>query len=231
MPFGGPNMTRVTARARSAVTFSPRAAVRHLKSCDLLLSTVIANAGPCRLSPEKGPSPFHALARAITAQQLHGTAARAIFGRLVAELGTRGALIPETLLAADDSILRGVGLSGSKIRAMRGLAEHAADGRLMSWRKMAARSDDEIIDNLTAVPGIGTWTAQMLLIFNLGRPDVLPSTDFGVRHGFELVWGREVKPRELEDYAEIWRPHRSVASWYLWRAVDLARAAAKQRKA
>lgn len=212
-----------------------RVATRHLRGVDPLLAAVIDQVGPCalklrsstgtRAAIPRHPTPFHALARAITYQQLHGTAAASIFGRLLERCGRAGALSARAVLALSDQELRALGLSASKGAAIRDLATHAVTRRLPSWNRLEQMPEEEIIERLTAVRGIGVWTVQMLLIFDLGHPDILPTGDFGVRAGFAALNGGTMPtPRELEAFGERWRPHRSVASWYLWRAVELARA-------
>ncbi|HYP53136.1 MAG TPA: hypothetical protein VEQ42_06325, partial [Pyrinomonadaceae bacterium] len=163
----------------------------------------------------------------IVYQQLHGTAAAAIHGRVLALFG--GRLRPEDVLGARDEVLRGAGLSGAKLAALRDLAAKTADGTVPTLARLRRMPDEEIIGRLTQVRGLGRWTAEMLLIFSLGRPDVLPVGDFAVRKGFALAWGlkESPKPKELTEYGERWRPYRSVASWYLWRAVELPPEAAR----
>lgn len=201
-----------------------RAATKHLRSADPLLAAVIDQVGPCRISPKREHTPFHSLARAITYQQLHGTAAASIFGRLVALCGRSGRLDSKAVLRVTDTELRAVGLSSSKAAAIRDLALHTSSRKIPTWKKLEQMSEEDIIEQLTAVRGIGLWTVQMLLIFDLGRPDILPTGDFGVRAGFAALNGGTMPtPRELEAFGERWRPHRSAAAWYLWRAVEISR--------
>ena len=163
---------------------------------------------------------YGALLRAIVGQQLSTKAARSIYGRLEAMFGDR-APTPAELLAADEEEVRGVGLSRSKVAYLRDLAGHAEDGRLQLDR-LADLPDDEVIVQLTAVKGLGEWTAQMFLNFHLGRPDVLPVGDLGIRNAAALAYRLDSppKPDELRELAEPWRPHRSLASLYLWRSLD-----------
>jgi DNA-3-methyladenine glycosylase II len=160
------------------------------------------------------------LTRAVINQQLSNKAAATIEARLVAALD--GGLTPQSVLAAGLERLRSVGLSRAKSLALRDLAAKTLDGTVPSFRKLGRMSDDTIIEHLTQVKGIGLWTAQMFLIFSLARPDVMPAEDLGVRKGFQLLYGhRELPPaKAVLSYAEIWRPWRSVATWYLWRAAD-----------
>lgn len=188
---------------------------------DPSLAGVIERVGPCRLALEaQTTTPFDALLRAIVYQQLSGKAASAIHGRLLA-LFPAG-LTPEQLLATGDQDLRGAGLSRAKIAALRDLATKSLDGAVPSLAALAEMDDLEIISRLTAVRGVGRWTVEMLLMFHLGRPDIFPVNDLGVRKGFMLVYGLAAlpSPAELLEYGKRWKPYRSVASWYLWRAAD-----------
>jgi 3-methyladenine DNA glycosylase/8-oxoguanine DNA glycosylase len=207
--------------------FDPDEAVAALGRADRKLARVIKHAGPFTHRPEKIQSPFQALLRAIVYQQLSGKAAATILGRVHAlhPSGTR--LKAEALLATPDEKLRGAGLSRGKVLAVKDLAAKTLDGTVPTLARLKKMSDAEIVSRLVAVRGIGPWTVEMLLIFRLGRPDVLPTSDFGVRSGFMLTYGTENLPaaKELLAYGERWRPFRSVASWYMWRAVDIARRA------
>ncbi|MEJ7717514.1 MAG: DNA-3-methyladenine glycosylase family protein [Thermoleophilaceae bacterium] len=164
--------------------------------------------------------PYGALVRSIVGQQLSTKAARSIWERLIAGFGGRPPT-PDELLAADPEAVRGAGLSGSKVAYLRDLAERVADGDL-DLSGLAERPDEEVIAELTAVKGLGRWSADMFLLFHLGRPDVLPVGDLGVRRGAERAYGLAELPRpaELTTLAEPWRPHRSLASLYLWRSLD-----------
>jgi 3-methyladenine DNA glycosylase/8-oxoguanine DNA glycosylase len=167
-------------------------------------------------------SPFEALSESIVYQQLSGYAAAAIFARLVALFPPRKFPRPGDLLAISEDKLRSAGLSRGKIAALRDLATKTIDGTVPQMRELRRLSDDEIVERLSAVRGIGRWTAEMLLIFRLGRPDVLPATDYGVRKGFARVYRRKElpTPKELLAAGEKWRPYRTVASWYFWRALE-----------
>jgi DNA-3-methyladenine glycosylase II len=204
---------------------------QELAAADEKLAALMERAGPFALRVKSAHSPFEALLEAILHQQLHANAARAILGRLLAgfdDLHPR----PEQLLAAPEEMLRAAGLSQGKLLSLRDLAAKTLDGTVPSLAAIRRMDDAEVIKRLGQVRGIGTWTAEMLLIFRLGRPDVFPVTDYGVRKGFLLTFGRVKagrpitlkmlpKPEAMERRAKRWRPWRSVASWYLWRACEL----------
>jgi 3-methyladenine DNA glycosylase/8-oxoguanine DNA glycosylase len=210
--------------AHTALSFDAEAAIAHLTDRDAKLGALIAKVGPLALVTETARSTFEALARAIVYQQLHGKAAATIFARLGA-LFPRGRLRPEALLALEEAALRGAGLSRNKMLALRDLAARTLDGTVPHVRRLHTMTDEDIVTQLAEVRGIGRWTVEMLLIFRLGRPDVLPVHDYGVRHGFKLAYRKRAlpTPKELARHGEKWRPFRTAASWYLWRAVDLAR--------
>ncbi len=218
---------------------------------DPVLGAVIAAAGPLKLTADPGSSPFRHLARAIAHQQLNGTAANTILRRFVdlyrleaGSTATPGARPPEPILAdyastrdahfptpaqvlaTDDAAMRAAGFSFAKIAALKDLAAKALAGVVPDSATLLALDDAEIIERITAVRGIGRWTVEMMLMFQLGRPDVLPVDDFGVRNGFKLAYGLKALPlpRALGEFGARWAPYRSAAAWYLWRAVDLARA-------
>jgi DNA-3-methyladenine glycosylase II len=207
---------------RDGFCYDPAEAVRHLRAADRVLAKLMERAGPFALKIRKLHDPFEALARNIVFQQLHGKAAEAIHARVVALFGG-GKLRPEDVPAARDEELRGAGLSAAKTAALRDLAAKTIDGTVPTLARMRRMTDDEIVERLTRVRGIGRWTVEMLLMFRLGRADVLPVGDFAVRKGFALAYGlaESPKPKELMEYGERWRPYRSVASWYMWRAVEL----------
>ena len=200
--------------------YDREAAVRHLLAVDPALVPVITRVGPCTLAIRAEVETFAALTESIVYQQLNGRAARTIFDRLRAALGDE--LTPERVEATADELLRGAGLSGAKLRAIRDLCRHALAGQLPSRLQLEALDDEVVVQRLTVVRGIGRWTAEMLLMFRLGRPDVLPVTDYGVRQGFKRVHDLGELPvaQALADYGERWRPFRSVAAWYLWRAAE-----------
>ncbi len=187
---------------------------RHLSRRDAILRPLIARVGRCTLDP--GGDRFAALVRAVVAQMISTKAARAITARLEAMVGD---LAPERILAAGEGLLREAGLSGSKAQALADLAAHVTDGRLPLAR-LEELDDEEVIARLVPVRGIGRWTAEMFLIFSLGRLDVLPVDDFGLRAGVrDHYWLKELPGRAvLRELAESWRPYRSVATWYLWRS-------------
>ncbi|HEY3189132.1 MAG TPA: DNA-3-methyladenine glycosylase 2 family protein [Solirubrobacteraceae bacterium] len=200
-------------------------AAEILATRDPVLAGLIAEAGPMRV-PRRTMSPFAALVQAIVYQQLAGAAARAIHGRLVAALD--GDAAPEALLALSDETLRTVGLSAAKVRSLRDLATKVLDATVVvSPRSLARQSDEEVIARLSSVRGIGPWSAQMFLIFQLRRLDVWPVGDFGVRHGYGLAWKIPTPTaRELEPLGDPYRPYRTVVAWYCWRAAELYAGAA-----
>jgi 3-methyladenine DNA glycosylase/8-oxoguanine DNA glycosylase len=219
--------SRVTgARFERGFAFDPDAAVAHLRDADPRLARIMEATGPFRMQIKPTPSVLVALAEAIVYQQLSGKAAGTIFGR-VGRLFPRGpaGMSARALLELDDEALRGAGVSRNKQLALRDLAERIVRREIPTLPALRAMPDEEVIAVLTRVRGIGRWTAEMLLMWNLGRPDVLAVDDLGVRQGHAFLLGRRALPdrRRLLSYAERWRPFRSVASWYLWRAVELAR--------
>ena len=183
---------------------------------------LIRDFGSCGLVPETRRSPFQSLVLAVAHQQLHATAANAILARFKKLFPGRRFPRPEDLSSVSNDDLRGVGFSRAKILAIRDIAAKTLSGVVPTSRQIAKLSDDEIIERLTEVRGVGRWTVEMLLIFQLGRPDVLPADDFGVRTGFRLAYRQRAlpKPKELLAFGERWRPHRTTAAWYLWRAVE-----------
>ena len=200
---------------------------RRLAKADPILANLIRAAGKFTHVPNAEHTPFHALARAIAHQQLNGIAAESIFGRFCALYATEkaGVALLEAKLVLDtpDDKLRAVGLSFAKIAGIKDLARKTLDGVVPPYEILHTLADDEIIERLTQVRGIGRWTVEMLLMFRLGRPDILPIGDFGVRNGFRLAYGLRgmPTPRALAEFGARWAPYRSIAAWYLWRAVDL----------
>jgi len=190
----------------------------HLQRADARLAAVIERVGPCALRLRKGI--YNSLFRSVLYQQLAGNAAAAIERRVQAHFGGRVPL-PADFLRADAADLRRAGLSRQKLAYLRDLAAHFADGRLRAQR-LARMTNEEIVAAVTTVHGIGEWTAHMLLIFSLGRPDVLPVGDYGVRKGMQQLYRlRDLpKPHTMERIATPWRPYRSIAAWYLWRSID-----------
>jgi DNA-3-methyladenine glycosylase II len=198
----------------------------HLSRTDAVMAGLIAAAGPYRLEPELECTLFRALTRAISHQQLHANAANAILKRFISSCGKGDFPTPAEVLAAPKRKLRAAGFSLAKIAALKDLAEKTLAGVVPERADLAESADDEIVERITQVRGIGRWTVEMMLMFQLGRPDVLPADDFGVRNGFRLAYGlRRMPPsRALSAFGERWRPHRTAAAWYLWRAVELSRA-------
>ena len=198
-------------------------AYRHLSASDPRLAALIARSRRYEIKPAVSIRPFDALAESIAYQQLSGKAAATIFGRVRALYPKRKWLDPEKLLATPDEKLRAAGLSRAKTAALKDLAAKTIDGTVPSGRALIRMSDDEIIARLTTVRGIGRWTVEMLLLFDLGRPDVWPVDDYGVRKGFAKTFGKRKlpTPKQLMKLGEKWRPYRSVAAWYFWRALDV----------
>jgi DNA-3-methyladenine glycosylase II len=200
------------------------AAVAHLGRACPEMKALIRRVGPCALQIETGRTPFQALVSAVAHQQLHGKAAQTILGRYRKLFGGRFPG-PKALASVTDDQLRGAGFSRAKTAAIRDLAEKAISGVVPGAKAIAALTDEEIIARLTTVRGVGKWTVEMLLIFTLGRPDVWPVDDFGVRSGWQIAYGLDPmpSPKELQALGEKFRPYRSIAAWYFWRATDLAR--------
>jgi DNA-3-methyladenine glycosylase II len=198
-------------------------ALEHLISADKTLARLIRKVGPCRLETRARRSPFEALVQSVTYQQLNGTAAATILGRVKALYPHRRFPTPEDLLGTPDELLRAAGLSRAKTAALKDLAAKTIAGVVPTSRALSHMSDEEIVERLTTVRGVGPWTVEMLLIFTLGRPDVLPASDYGVRKGFALAYGRKElpTPKELSAFGERWKPHRTTATWYFWRALEL----------
>ena len=198
-------------------------AVEHLCRADKTLKRLIAKVGPCTMKPHTRRTPFVALVTAVTHQQLNGTAANTILKRFLALYPGKRFPSPEDVLATPEDRMRGAGLSRAKIAAIKDIAAKTVEGIVPGSRTIAKLSNEEIIERLTSVRGVGPWTVEMLLMFTLGRLDVLPITDYGVRKGFALTFGwKELPtPKELLEYGDRWRPHRSTAAWYLWRALEL----------
>jgi 3-methyladenine DNA glycosylase/8-oxoguanine DNA glycosylase len=202
--------------------YDPAEALKHLRKSDPDLGKLMRKIGPFGLEMRSCESPFQGLAESIVYQQLHGKAAATILGRLKA-LYPKSKLKPELLLDTPLEDLRGAGLSGSKAAAMYDLAQKTLDGLVPTFKELNKLDDEAIIKQLIQVRGIGRWTVEMLLIFRMGRPDLLPVDDFAIRKGFSLWFrqGKEVTTQEVAAHGERWAPFRSVASWYLWRASEL----------
>jgi DNA-3-methyladenine glycosylase II len=231
-------MPRPAASRTRKPPYDPVVACKQLAAADPKLGRLIARAGGFQMRMPMGQSPFEALAESIIYQQLHGKAAATIHRRMLESFepmcGAGGHPSPEHLLDCPNEQLRGAGLSHNKMLALRDLAAKTIDGTVPTLAKIRRMSDEAIIAHLTQVRGIGKWTVEMMLIFRLGRPDVLPATDYGVRKGFALTFlglkpTQKVTPDLLATPAQIekralkWQPWRSVASWYLWRACDLGK--------
>ncbi len=186
------------------------------------MADLIARSRRYNVVPAVSIRPFDALAESIAYQQLSGKAAATIFGRVRALYPKTKWLDPSKILATPDDAFRTAGLSRAKTAAIKDLAAKTIDGTIPSGRALLRMSDDEIIERLTKVRGIGRWTVEMLLLFDLGRPDVWPVDDYGVRKGFAKTFGRRKlpTPKQLIKSGKKWRPYRSVAAWYLWRALD-----------
>ncbi len=197
-----------------------RAAAAHLKRVDPVLGAVIDRVGPYSIS--RRPERFHALVRAIIFQQLAGRAAQTIFDRFVDLVGDGRFPTPERLLAASDETMRAAGLSRGKMSYLRDLATHV-NNRTLNFHRHSRMTDDEVIADLTRVRGIGRWTAEMFLMFNLHRPDVLPVDDLGVRNAVARLYAMSEPPppKNLREFGERWRPYRTVASWYLWQSLNV----------
>lgn len=205
----------------SRLRYNRAEAVSHLRSSCRAMDRYIDGCGAFRLRVARDQGLFEALSKAIVYQQLSGKAAATIFGRF-RDLFDGPNPEPDELVDIPFETLRGAGLSNNKALAVRDLAEKMLSGSLASPRRMARMDDDAVIDNLCQVRGIGPWTAQMYLIFNLGRPDVMPSTDLGIQKGVAYVYGCDSlpSPQQVLDLTEHLAPYRSAASWYLWLAAD-----------
>jgi DNA-3-methyladenine glycosylase II len=201
------------------------AAHKHLSKNDPVMKWLIREHGLCALKPESRRSPFQSLVQAVAHQQLNGTAANTILTRFKKLFPNRRFPKPEDLAKVTDAQIRACGFSFAKIRAIRDLAEKTLSGIVPTSRQIVKLSDDEIVARLTEVRGVGRWTVEMLLIFQLGRENVLPADDFGVRSGFRVAYKkREMpKPKALLAHGRRWRPHATTAAWFLWRAADAAK--------
>ena len=206
-------------------------AIDHLARSDPRFAALIARSRRFDVVANELVRPFDALAESIAYQQLSGKAAATIWGRVRALYGKRKSLDPAAVLKTPDEKLRAAGLSRSKIAALKDLAAKTLDGTVPTRRELVKMSDDEIIERLTKVRGIGRWTVEMLLLFELGRLDVWPVADYGVQKGFAKTFGKRKlpKPKQFAKIGEKWRPYRSVAAWYFWRALDAPEAENKTR--
>jgi len=199
------------------IIFQMKAAVAHLRRADPVMAKIIERVGPCKLEALQ-PS-FETLARSITFQQLHGKAAGTIFGRLQQAVGTN--FSATAFLKVEPETLRGCGLSRQKLASLTDLAEHVVRRRI-NFKKLPDLANDEVLEALTQVRGVGVWTAQIFLMFALQRPNVLPAGDLGIRNAVRQAYGLKAMPTpaELEQIAQPWHPYCTVASWYLWRSLD-----------
>jgi DNA-3-methyladenine glycosylase II len=208
----------------SHLPFDLSAAINHLTARDEKLAELITATLPFQMDTDPLQSPYETLLESIAYQSISGKAAATIFGRVKALSSTGRAPTPQEMLKLRKPVLRKAGLSGAKILAMKDLAQKTIDGIVPSLEQAEKLSDEELVERLVSVRGIGAWTVEMFLIFRLGRPDVLPIHDLGVKKGWSVTYGRKhmPKPKELLAFGERWRPYRTVASWYMWRAFERA---------
>jgi DNA-3-methyladenine glycosylase II len=206
-------------------------AMKSLAEHDHALKLLIDQTQPFQMDPDHLQSPYEALLEAIAYQSISGKAAATIFARIKALSSTGRAPTPEEMLGLRKQALRKAGLSGAKVLAMKDLAKKTIQGVVPTLEQAQKLSDEELIERLTSVRGIGVWTVEMFLIFRLGRPDVLPIHDLGVKKGWSITYGKKhmPKPKELLAFGERWRPYRTVASWYMWRACHRAGNAAMRK--
>src|SRR2546427_2123998 len=215
----------------SPLPFNLSAAMNHLTAKDQKLAELIANTLPFQMDADPLQSPYEALLEAITYQSISGKAAATIYGRIKALSATGRAPTPQEMLKLRKPVLRKAGLSGAKVLAMKDLAQKTFDGVVPTLEQAEKLSDEELVERLVSVRGIGAWTVEMFLIFRLGRPDVLPIHDLGVKKGWSLTYNKKhmPRPKELLAFGERWRPYRTVASWYMWRACQRAGSAAARQ--
>lgn len=201
------------------------AALRHLRRVDPVMAQLIRRAGPYAVKPERGAGPYQALVQAVAHQQLTGKAAQTILGRFYALYGIDCCPEPLHLVETPVHRLRACGFSRAKAAALKDIAARTLDGTIPPRRALARMKDEAIIERLVEARGVGRWTVEMFLMFTLGRPDVLPVDDYGVRLGYRIAYGKRAlpKPKALAKIGERWAPYRTTASWYLWRAVDFSR--------
>jgi len=222
-----PKMAARTSTAR----FDLAAAMRYLSERDECLKRLIEETLPFQLEIEQTYSPYEALLESIAYQSISGKAAATIFGRVKALSGNQRAPSPEQMIKLRTPVLRKAGLSGAKVLAMKDLARKTLAGVVPTLDQAHAMSDEELVERLVSVRGIGAWSVEMFLIFRLGRPDVLPIHDLGVKKGWSITYGKKhmPKPKELLAFGERWRPYRTLASWYMWRAFERAGYAATNK--
>jgi 3-methyladenine DNA glycosylase/8-oxoguanine DNA glycosylase len=207
-----------------SLSFDLAEATKHLAAADERLARLIEETLPFQIDITGAPSPYEALLESIAYQSISGKAAATIFGRVKALSSTGGIPTPEEMLKLRKPALRKAGLSGAKIFAMKDLAKKTLEGIVPTHEQAEKMSDEELVERLVSVRGIGAWTVEMFLIFRLGRPDVLPIHDLGVKKGWSIAYGKKhmPKPKELLAFGERWRPYRTVATWYMWRAFERA---------
>jgi 3-methyladenine DNA glycosylase/8-oxoguanine DNA glycosylase len=208
----------------TTLPFELSAAMKHLSACDEKLAELIANTVPFQTDQDPLQSPYEALLESIAYQSISGKAAATIFARVKALSASGRAPTPQEMLKLRKPVLRKAGLSGAKVLAMKDLAQKTLDGIVPTLEQAEKLSDEELVERLVSVRGIGAWTVEMFLIFRLGRPDVLPIHDLGVKKGWSVTYGKKhmPKPKQLLAFGERWRPYRTVASWYMWRAFERA---------
>ena len=204
--------------------------LRELSAVDKWMAKLIKEVGPITLKPDYKLHPYHALIESVVYQQLTGKAAATIFARVKALFPKNKIPKPDLILKTSDEKFRAAGLSGAKTAAIKDIAQKTLDGIVPSSKMIEKMHETEILERLTQIRGVGPWTVEMLLIFKLGRPDILPATDYGVRKGFSLVYRKKdlPKPKDLHIFGERWKPYRTTAAWYLWRAIDLEKSKRKQ---
>jgi 3-methyladenine DNA glycosylase/8-oxoguanine DNA glycosylase len=224
-------MPENTAQAIGAPPFDLQKAMQHLSACDEKLAELIANTVPFQTDSDHLQSPYEALLESIAYQSISGKAAATIFARIKALSSNGRPPSPEEMLKLPNRKLRRAGLSGAKAAAMKDLAKKTIEGIVPTLEQSQSLSDEELVERLVSVRGIGAWTVEMFLIFRLGRPDVLPIHDLGVKKGWSVAYGKKhmPKPKELLAFGERWRPYRTVASWYMWRACQRAGHAALRK--
>ena len=200
-------------------------ALRFLRRSDPVMAQLIRQAGPFSVNPERGVGPYEALVQAVAHQQLTGKAARTILSRFYALYGADCCPEPARLVDTPDEALRGCGFSRAKAASLKDIAARTLDGTIPPRRALARMRNETIIERLVEARGVGRWTVEMFLMFTLGRPDVLPVDDYGIRLGYKIAYGKRTlpKPKSLAKFGERWAPYRTTASWYLWRAVDMHR--------
>jgi 3-methyladenine DNA glycosylase/8-oxoguanine DNA glycosylase len=217
-------MLENTAQAIGAAPFDLQKAMQYLSASDEKLAELIANTVPFQTDSDHLQSPYEALLESIAYQSISGKAAATIFARIKALSSNGRPPSPEEMLKLPNRKLRKAGLSGAKVVAMKDLAKKTIEGIVPTLEQSQSLSDEELVERLDSVRGIGVWTVEMFLIFRLGRPDVLPIHDLGVKKGWSVTYGKKhmPKPKELLKFGERWRPYRTVASWYMWRAFERA---------